>query len=755
MKSKNLDKSHQKESLIIERLISLFAPSKVKRISSVKVVGDISVEILNPLSNTDKRLSIGRKFHITLIEKSDDVKAISISSSKLSEWQRSKTPLMLVNEMDEALMYFWIDESLYSALRSQYGPGWMGKKMLQIPLNSFKKLDAGSVSEVESYLITNIKGQEKSLPKGAFFTFRNELKKEITDFINYADQMQLPVENSTVKSLLQKAENAIYTISIVGPSRAGKSTLINTLMEREISPVNVLPTTGVPFTIQPGQTNEAIVSFFDRPDERGPANIKFLGAYVDQKHNPRNKENVKLVTVYLENEQLQNGLAFCDVPGLDDVNDDIRRVSMIAVYSSNAIIYLIDVAPYKYGSFSLNTHHLSDLRDLAPKMDKVFLVFNKVDILTNKELTALKTYIDAVLHENDLLKFLPTPPIYVSAKSSFENVSGKGKGQSNYNITELTNALWDNLLKNNKNGLHNIGGLIYEFKSELNELKIIMKTRLKDSSEAAVLSSNLNRVRKQLPTMTNVGEDGKEELLTWLKDYIQQSTEDVLINLENELRNVPENMALPNSHSIRQYLESNAYAVLNQIYDEVNFRLDNLYGDLNSWVKNELSQQEFYSEEEYEPMRDKRNIDQIIRPIRDSFTQNLPMALSLLEKTVSFLGEAIGGLFQFLEVLFVGKTKIREDQIRKIMTKARHSYFGVFNKAQVQFSSFVKSQYNAMIKQLRDRTEVYIGEIHKQLHKLNQPPDPILKQKYEEGDIKISEIQVKLDRLKNDLSAYL
>lgn len=758
-KTKSSGKITQKKNLVIEEAVlkkidDIFYPCKIRRNKNLELNTDFQVEIINPLTNSDKRLISGKVFEVLLISQQEKTNP-KFETKWLEKIQKSNSSSMIIlNINNDNLYYLWLDQGFYTTLRINYKSDWMLKESIDIPLDLFTLLNKKEVAKIESYLVTLSPETKKSIKKGVFFDIRSQLKAEIEEFISYSSTNQIDISRLGFHNLLTKTINSIYTIAIVGPSRAGKSTLINSIIKENISPVNVLPTTGVPFTIQYGKVKETEVIFSDGTKQKGNATVQFLEKFIDQKFNPRNDKKVKFVTVSLNNEKLEKGLAFCDVPGLDDVNDEIRRISKIAVYSSNAIIYLIDTSPYKYGGFSLNTHHLSDLRELAPRMDRLYLVFNKIDVLDDKEIQDLKVYINNVLKENDLLKLLPNEPIFVSAKQSFESIKKK-KSENKYDIEVLESTLWDNLLKTNKNGLYNLGGLIYEFKEELSKLKNILSVKLIDSDKSDKLKTSINNVREQLRTLSSIGEQNRDGLLNWLKDYIQQSINDRLENLRYELKQIPVNAALPNSLAIKQYLETNAFSILTQIFDEVGIKLDILYSDLNFWVRKELSQIEIVKDENYSLLKDKSRISSIIKPISDAFyPKNVPATINLLQGLLSTIEDAVVGIFGFLERLFVGKVNVRDKQIEQIVERARRSYWTVFNGVTNEFSHLVRTQYNLMIRQLKDRAEVYVNDINKQLNEIAPAPNSIERNKIGACLKELEEYESKVDRIRNELTKY-
>lgn len=737
----------------INRIEEIFSPCRIRRNKNAILNTDLQIEIINPLSNSDKRLVSGKSFEVIYLFQTSKGNP-NFETEWLGKIEHSTVPSMLILDVNGSSMYYlWLDQGFYTTLRINHQADWLLNESIEVPLKQFTTLSKRAVAKIENYLVTLSPDNSKSIKKGVFFDIRVQLKSEIEKFISYASEKQVDISKFQFTELLDKTINSIYTISIVGPSRAGKSTLINSLIKANISPVNVLPTTGVPFTIQYGKQEGAEIIFSNGEKKKGDATVRFLEKYIDQKHNPRNDKNVKFVTVSLDNENLEKGLAFCDVPGLDDVNEEIRRISRIAVYSSNAIIYLIDTSPYKYGGFSLNSHHLSDLRELAPRMDRLYLVFNKVDVLSDKDIRDLKAYISRVLNENDLLKLLPSEPLYISAKNSFDS-KNKKNAHSPYGVEVLETTLWDNLLKTNKNGLYNLGGLVFGFKDELNKLKNILSAKLVDSDKGDHLKKDIENVREKLRKFSSVGETNRDKLLQWLEAYINQSVEQRLETLRTELERIPVSAALPNSLAIRQYLETNAVTILTQVFDEVGIKLDTLYSDLNYMVMQELSQIEIVKDENYSFLKDKSRMNSIIKPISDAFFQkNIPNTISILQGVASALEDAIVGIFGFLERLFMGKANVRSKQISQIVDRARNSYWKVFNGVNNEFSILVRHQYNAMIRQLKDRADVYVNDLNKQLNSI-APSNSMERNKIGAFLSEIDNFETRVERIRNEIMKY-
>ena len=300
-----------------------------------------------------KRFSVQLKYRTTDKLRNGNW-VISIETKTLNNWAQAFEPIMLAfyDEPSNNIYYQWIDDLFFSEL-NQKNPKWVSKKKIGVNIPETNILSKTELPKLEKFLNEFKKTPKKYINHGTYIGLRDEFENLLKDFISILNSKSITFNVSDLNQLKDKVSNAIYKVAVVGPSRAGKSTLINALVNQEISPVETLPTTGIPFTIMPGIENYAEIVFEDGSEKRVKPEAKYLKQYIDQKINKNNKEAVKLITVYIKDEKLEKGLAFCDVPGLDDPDSKIEQISQATIITANAIIYLIDVSLHAFGSFSI------------------------------------------------------------------------------------------------------------------------------------------------------------------------------------------------------------------------------------------------------------------------------------------------------------------------------------------------------------------------------------------------------------------
>ena len=97
------------------------------------------------------------------------------------------------------------------------------------------------------------------------------------------------------ESLLKK--NPLIDVAILGQFKAGKSSFINSLVEREILPVGVIPVTTVITRLQYGPQERAMITYID--GTRSEIGIEELGKFISEAQNPSNSKNVDIVDIEL------------------------------------------------------------------------------------------------------------------------------------------------------------------------------------------------------------------------------------------------------------------------------------------------------------------------------------------------------------------------------------------------------------------------------------------------------------------------
>lgn len=697
---------------------------------------DGTVEITKPLSTLADQIVTGKRFSVQLKSSSssdfDKAKfSLSVPRDKINYWFSALEPVLIVfvDLTSKSCFFRWVDESLIQELFNA-NKNWIAQETVSINFKKEQFISPKLLLDLERYVL-NWKRQSKTiLTPGNYFKFSKEAKSFIDLFASKVEEHRINFLSKEIQELKESTAHTIYTVAIVGPNKAGKSTLINSLLQKKVSPVGMLPTTGIPITIFPSNENKSVVLFKDNKEIKGGIEEKFLREYTSKDKNPNNEKQVKIVSVEIINSLLERGFAICDVPGLDDPDAEIRRITMTALYNVNAIIYLISAGSMSSGDFSINKQIIEDLNQLGGKMERLFLVFNKTDLLQKKQMTELKKYVNTTLEYFDVLKYLPSEPIYISSQNSFDN---RVKNQNtNDTVGILEKELWEYLLGQNKTGLHKIIGSFGDCLQLIDKLKNIINMRKIDTEERERIDNEIRQVSSEINELRKIVGQRREKIFASLQEYSNSSFENILNYLETDLEGVSLNHRLPTDAQIETWLGNNAFQTLSDVYAMLQQDVYELQSEINQWISDKLLQVEIGVESPESSVELKMpEISRYTNQISKFFYNRNSGYLGVLESIFQGIGSLFVGLLTGIRDVFTPNTKIRARNVRDIVSRAKRTYNNMSTDYYANLNKYLNDVCRFMEEKSIDRAKVYLGTLSSQLKKLDQPISKADKQNFE------------------------
>jgi len=177
-------------------------------------------------------------------------------------------------------------------------------------------------------------------------------------FTNLADSL-------AERAALLDAEAIVF--GIFGEFKRGKSTLLNALLGRQVSPVRVTPETAVLVEVRYGDPAGAEIEY--RDGKRETVAIERLAEFTGQKANPNNEKGVVKAAVRVPDPYLKRGVIIVDTPGLQDVGRVYSNVAEEFVRKADAALLVLS-----YPAVSLS--ELNFLADAAAYLHKIFIIIN-------------------------------------------------------------------------------------------------------------------------------------------------------------------------------------------------------------------------------------------------------------------------------------------------------------------------------------------------------------------------------------------
>ena len=226
-----------------------------------------------------------------------------------------------------------------------------------------------------------------------------------------------------VEGFLNASGQQRFRITIMGSLKRGKSTLLNTLMERpndDISPIASEVCTSaivqyLDMNLAKDRSGEHAVLHFEdsgKPSQAIP--LSRLRDYVTETNNPENRKRVRSVETYGDFPDWSKAVTIVDSPGQNAVYDYHDALLSDFLPHTDAMIFLISAdLPIDGGDLKL-------LKTLAADQKKrIFFVITMADRVPEDDLDAVKERVEKVLDEAGL----PFDKIYcTSAKPVFEKL---------------------------------------------------------------------------------------------------------------------------------------------------------------------------------------------------------------------------------------------------------------------------------------------------------------------------------------------
>ncbi len=219
----------------------------------------------------------------------------------------------------------------------------------------------------------------------------SKIKELSTASKGYVDALLI----QDMDALKEKIEEQKLYVVITGLFKRGKSTLINSLLEKQILPVSVTPATALITVIEYSENPSAIVHLLNGKKEQ--IVIDAIDEYVTEEKNPDNKRGARYVQLY-ENAEILKHISLVDTPGLGSAYEHNTQTTLDFIPKIDAAIFILSA------DIPINTIDLELLEEIQKHVTKIIFVFNKADLLEEVDLRKLilhnKTVLSGVLEKD-------------------------------------------------------------------------------------------------------------------------------------------------------------------------------------------------------------------------------------------------------------------------------------------------------------------------------------------------------------------
>jgi len=391
----------------------------------------------------------------------------------------------------------------------------------------------------------------------------NFYESAINLFCTAIENLKKSVEDETLKDKLEqipeKLKNQKFSIGITGVMNAGKSTMLNALLGKEILGTSVIPETANLTLIKYAKQPSAKVNFWNKDEWKAieqssetlenmkpfiketkehfgdklskyitddgksyEISIDELPSFTSAEHSDKRCNLVKSVELYTDLKFVENGVEIVDTPGLDDPVIQREEITKSYVSQCDLMLHLMNVNQSATGK---DIEFITDTL-LYQNVARLLVVITRIDTVEQSELEEVIAYTKSSIKEK--LESLNKQNSFDSIieKIDFIPIAGLqalkhrlGKGDSNFPIEKTgilsVEAYLDDILFGDKSEKVN---LIVEANKK--ELIQIMKT----TSNSLHVEKNL--LGKSASEIKNEYEKYKEEIQK-IKEQITKLNEKI------------------------------------------------------------------------------------------------------------------------------------------------------------------------------------------------------------------------------------
>ncbi|MCI2773043.1 dynamin family protein [Staphylococcus petrasii] len=406
----------------------------------------------------------------------------------------------------------------------------------------------------------------------------------------------------TINQVIKKVYLNQYTASFVGHFSAGKSTLINLLLEQNILPSSPVPTT----------SNTAIVSVADQ--EEIIANLEHqqytkLKTYDEVKQMNRLNVDVESVEIKFPSTKFHNGFTLQDTPGVDSNVATHQTTTEQFMYTSNILFYTVD---YNHVQSALNFQFMKRMNDVGIP---VIFIINQID-----------------KHNEDEISF-----------ATF-------KERVNKSITDwdikLTKIFYVSKFDHPENEINQLSDYLVDKDNHREPIEDYVKRTVKFITDAQLgyIQNEIQDILEEL----NINEDEFEQAYSKFQQNQAVSEEARLLNNPDQL--------LSFLKQKRKDILENAYIMTHDMREDIRHYLESMASDfkvggLLNKKKKKLEEQEQRLAIVTEKLQDKVN-QQIRQPLREDmsfltrFINNSDVNKEILNQHYEINNELISNLYQ-------------------------------------------------------------------------------------------------------------
>lgn len=337
-----------------------------------------------------------------------------------------------------------------------------------------------------------------------------EFIKQKTEILTVIEDVEILTKNEAGKTedrLFTIKEQLIancFNLVILGQFKRGKTTLINSLIGKEILPSSVVPLTSIVTILTFGKEIRCTIFMEDASEKK--IHIEELSDYITERGNPKNIRGVRCARIEYPSPFLEQGMLLVDTPGVGSTFLHNTETTYEFLDHLDAALFLMsaDVPISQVEKELLDT--------IKNSTQKIFFVLNKIDYLSPQEIEEITAFNKQVLEEMGFTVHEIWP---ISAREALE-------AKMIHNDTQLSQS-----------GLINLEDALGRFLSSEKGM-VVLNTAI--SKVKRVISQILSQIAIEKKTLEASEEELEKKIDTFhtLVANLKQDREDITYLLKGE-----------------------------------------------------------------------------------------------------------------------------------------------------------------------------------------------------------------------------
>lgn len=453
----------------------------------------------------------------------------------------------------------------------------------------------------------------------------NELRRE--EYFNLSSNFFENINND-IRNYIESAVNPTYQIAIVGAIKAGKSTLINTLIGDDLASVSVTPETATLTKFRYSKENYVKIKFYTNDEwnkiwenakkkeatqflteykelnsesvkesllgkeeqEKKFLNIAELKKEVEKWTSSQSKEHyfVKEIEIGVNTLNLPPQVCLVDTPGLNDIVDYRSEITRNYIDSANAVLVCVNAKTLRNEEALTLARVFSKARY---KKDKIYVLGTQIDTFNSSEdwekqkkswIKSLKEkeyFENEILAKKNILGISSSSYSIAKKKLDIVNISNLTKeDKKSLPFDELFEIKMENDYNEKINKICELKEKLIK-DSNIEKVKDIIRNQLLNNFNKTMLEDFIGKYRLIKEEMNNFKEEHLKIILKAKKDFEKPFSElEEKIKKEKEKIKKLEETNDRLKGKIREVGKAfnNDFKEMEKAFDELKERIDNV-----------------------------------------------------------------------------------------------------------------------------------------------------------------------------------